>query len=66
MADRLTLSDALRDGRIDEFVRQEERRGVGPVAKRKLDAAIKKLATTPMQSKDRTSRSTSRGGSRGK
>jgi hypothetical protein len=62
----LTLSEALRTKRIEEFIAQEEKRGVGPASKRKLDAAIKKLATTPTQSKDRTSRSTSPGGSRGK
>jgi hypothetical protein len=62
----LTLSEALKTGKIAEFVKQEEARGIGPVSRKKLDAAIKQLATTPPKSKDRTSRSTSGGGSNGK
>lgn len=61
----LTLSDALKANRLREFVAQEEARGIGPADRKKLDALIKK-ATTPQQSKDRTSRSASHGGSRGK
>lgn len=62
----LTLSEALKSGQLREFIAQEEARGVGPVSRRKLDAAIKRLAATPLKSKGRTSRSTSRGDSRGK
>lgn len=62
----LTLTEALKTGKIAEFVKQEEDRGIGPVARKKLDATIKRLATTPLKSEDRTSRSTYRGGSRGK
>jgi len=62
----LTLSEAIKTGKINEFVAQEEARGIGPADRKKLDAAIKKLATTPTQSGDQTSRPTSRGGSRGK
>ena len=62
----LTLSDAIKSGRLAEFAAQEEKRGVGPANKRKFNAAIKKLTTTPLQSKGRTSRSASRGGSSGK
>lgn len=65
-AQMLTLAEALKSNRIQEFVAQEEKRGVGPADRRKLDALIKKTATTPRQSKGRTSRSTSRGGSSGK
>ncbi len=62
----LTLSEALKSGKIAEFVKQEEKRGIGPASRKKLNAAIKRLATTPLKSADRTSRSTSRGGSSGK
>jgi hypothetical protein len=62
----LSLSDAIKSGRLREFAAQEEKRGIGPASKRKLDAAIKKLATTPQRSEGRTSRSSSRGGSNGK
>jgi hypothetical protein len=59
----LNLSDALRDGRLPEFIAQEEARGIGPTDSPDLEKAIKILATTPLKSKDRTSRSPSRGGS---
>jgi hypothetical protein len=62
----LTLSEALRTGRLAEFAAQEESRGIGAADRKKLDALIKKMATTPLQSKGRTSRSASPGGSRGK
>lgn len=62
----LTLSEALKTGKIAEFVKQEEARGVGPAKSSDLEKAIKILATTPTQSGDRTSHPTSRGGSSGK
>lgn len=62
----LTLAKALKTGKISEFIKQEEKRGVGPVSRKEFDAAVKKLATTPLRSKDQTSRSASRGGSSGK
>jgi hypothetical protein len=62
----LTLIQAIKSGKIAEFIRQEEARGIGPIERQELDDAIKRLATTPMKSKDRTSRSACRGGSRGK
>jgi hypothetical protein len=62
----LTLTDAIKSGRLQEFVSQEENRGIGPVDRRKLDAAIKRLATTPLKSAGRTSRSSSGDGSSGK
>ncbi len=42
--------EAIKTGKIKEFVKQEERRGIGPTDRAKLDAAIKKMATTPQQS----------------
>jgi hypothetical protein len=62
----LTLSEAIRTDRLREFVAQEEQRGIGPADRKELDEAIKRLALTPLKSADRTSRSSSRGGSRGK
>jgi len=59
----LTLTQAIKEGRVAEFVAQEEARGIGPVARAELDAEIKRLATTPLKSKGRTSRSSSGGGS---
>lgn len=59
----LTLAEALKTGRIAEFVKQEESRGIGPAESPELDKAIKILATTPTQSGGRTSRSPSHGGS---
>src|SRR5580692_10745771 len=53
----LTLSDAIKANRLADFVVQEEARGVGPASQRKLNAAIKKLATTPLKSEDQTSHS---------
>jgi hypothetical protein len=54
----LTLSEAVKTNRIKEFIDQEEKRGIGPADRRKLNAAIRKLAIQPLP-KDRTSRSSS-------
>ncbi len=35
-----TLAEALRPGRLDDFVRQEEARSIGPTERQKLAAAI--------------------------
>jgi hypothetical protein len=43
----ITLSEALKSGKIAEFVKQEEARGIGPASRRKLDKAIKALAIQP-------------------
>lgn len=64
----LTLSEALRSGRLQDFIAQEEARGIGPVNAKKLDRALRAAGqpTTQKQSANRTSRSPSRDGSRGK
>lgn len=62
----ITLSEAIKHDRLSEFIAQEEKRDVGPANRRDVEAAIKKLSTTPHQSEDRTSRSSSRGDSNGK
>lgn len=62
----LSLARAIKTGRLKEFIAQEEARGIGPANRRKLDAALKKLAITPQKSERRTSHSTSGDGSHGK
>lgn len=59
----LTLSQAIKTGRIAEFIKQEEARGIGPADSEELDEAIKRLATTPLKLSGRTSHSSSGGGS---
>jgi hypothetical protein len=66
MTPLLSLKEAIETDRLREFITQEEARGIGPANRKKLDSAIKRLATTPLKSKGRTSRSTSGGGSSGK
>lgn len=61
----LTLAEALKSGRLRDFITQEEKRGIGPADRKKLDKAIERLATQP-RSAGRTSRSAFRGGSRGR
>ena len=61
----LTLAYALKRGRLEEFIAQEEARGVGPADMAKLDALLR-TASRPQQSEDRTSHSRGRGGSTGK
>lgn len=66
----ITLSKAIKSGKLPEFIAQEEARGIGPADSKDFELAIKEFAThgpiKPKQSKDRTSRSASRDGSRGK
>lgn len=59
---RLTLSEAINSNRINEFIAQEEARGIAPADLVELEAAIERLATQP-QSEGRTSRSSSGDGS---
>jgi hypothetical protein len=59
----LSLSKAIQTDRLREFIAQEEARGVGPAESKEVEEAIRRLATTPTQSGDRTLRSPSRDGS---
>lgn len=59
---RLSLSDSRQTDSLDEFIKQEEARGVGPIDEAELTAAIAKLVKPP-QSEDQTSRSPSSGDS---
>ena len=52
----LSLSAAVRSGRLDAFIAQEEARGVGPINRADFDATLAKLVKAP-RSKNRTSRS---------
>lgn len=61
----LSLSEAIRAGRLDEFIAQEEARGVVPGDRADLDRALELLIKRP-QSAGQTSRSPSRDGSTGK
>ncbi len=61
----LSLSEAQRLGRIDEFIAQEEARGPGQVDRAELDRTLATILKAP-RSKDQTSRSPSRDGSTGK
>jgi hypothetical protein len=61
----LSLAEALKTGRLQEFIAQEEARGVGPIDRAEFDALLKKAATAT-QSKGRTSRCASDDGSSGK
>jgi hypothetical protein len=60
----MTLAEALKSGRLAEFIQQEKERGIGPIAQAEFDGAIASIVK-PKQSKGRTSRSASRGGSTG-
>lgn len=61
----LTLANALAEGRLADFVAQEELRGVGPISQADLDHALS-IVIKGGQSEDQTSRSPSRDGSSGK
>lgn len=54
----ITLSEALRFDRLDEFIAQEEARGVGPADTTRLNRALSQLIKEPRQ-EDQTSRSPS-------
>lgn len=61
----ITLSEALQSGRLQEFIAQEEARGIGPADTRDLDSTLSRLITAG-KSEDQTSRSASGDGSIGK
>ena len=61
----ITLADALKTDRLDDFIRQQEAAGTGPAAETEVLEAIAKVAKSG-KSAGRTSRSASAGGSTGK
>jgi hypothetical protein len=64
-SESLSLSAAVREGRLPEFINQEEARGIGSIERAELDRTLAKLIKVP-QSKDQTSRSPLPDGSIGK
>lgn len=61
----LTLTEAIKSGRLIEFTAQEEARGIGPIDRSELNALTGALVKAP-QSGDQTSHSSSGDGSTGK
>lgn len=61
---RLTLSEALASGRLDDFVAQAEAEGIGPANRAQFEAMVGRV--TAPQPEGRTSRSPARGSKRGK
>lgn len=55
----LSLAEALKTGRLQEFIAQEEARGIGPIERAAFGSLLEKGVKAP-QSKDQTSRSPSR------
>ena len=62
--ERLTLGEALLEGRLADFVDQAEAAGIGPADRDQFEAMVGRI--TAPQSEDQTSRSRARDGSRGK
>lgn len=60
----ITLSEALANDRLDEFIAQAEAEGVGPADRAQFEALVGRV--TAPQPEGRTSRSRARGGSAGK
>jgi hypothetical protein len=61
----LTLSAAIKEGRLPDFIAQEEARGVAPVDLKEFqDLAARLIKDKPQE--DQTSRSRGRDGSNGK
>lgn len=58
----LTLSKAIKDGRLQDFVTQDEARGVGPIDLAKFEETATKLIKTE-RSDDQTSGSPRHDGS---
>lgn len=61
---RLTLAQALAEGRLQDFAAQAEAQGIGPADRSQFDALVGRV-TAPLQ-EDQTSRSPAPGASRGK
>lgn len=61
----ITLQDAIKFDQLDEFIAQEEARGVKPITKAEFDETASAVIKTPPQS-DQTSGSPRRDGLREK
>ena len=62
--DRITLSEALETGRLEEFALQAEADGIGPIDRSEFEALVEHV-TVP-QPEDQTSRSRGYGSKRGR
>ena len=60
----LTLSEALKAGKLAEFAAQAEAEGIGPADCSQFDALVGRVTAPPQEGQ--TSRSPARGSSRGK
>lgn len=61
----ITLANAMKSGRLQDFIAQEEARGIGPIGRAELNLAIAALIKAP-QSEDQTSHCPSGDNSTGK
>jgi hypothetical protein len=61
----LSLSTAIKEDRLEEFIQAQEAAGIGPVKEADFLSAASKVIK-PATRSDRTSRSASHGGSTGK
>ena len=61
----LTLADAIKDGRLEDFITQAEAGHIGPIEPDQFEAAVARIVKAPLPV-DQTSRSPGRGGSPGK
>ena len=61
----INLVDAIKTGKLSEFIAEQESNGVERVSKTQFDAIVKKAVKAPLQ-RGRTSSSPVRGGSSGK
>lgn len=64
LMERLTLSAALRDGRLEDFIVQAEEGGIGLADQEDFDRIVERITAPPPSGQ--TSRSRGSGGSRGK
>ena len=58
----ISLSEALKEKRLDDFIAQQEARGVGPISEVEFDLTASTVIKTPL-SDDQTSGSLPRDGS---
>ena len=61
----ISLTEALKDDRLEEFIQEQEAAGVGKTTKGAFDEAVKRVAT-PRRVSGRTSRSALRDGLTGR
>ena len=62
MESQLSLKEAIKTGKVEQFALQEEARGIGPIDRAEFDGAVAKVIKAP-RSEGRTSRSASGGNS---